>query len=69
MAPKVTAPKLMASFELLIADAKVTVPVVLSVKPPLKVKVSPAALPKFNVPVLSKVTALVKVPPPLNIKS
>ena len=69
LAPKVTAPKLMVSFALLIVDASVTVPVVLSVTPPLKVKVSPEALPKFNVPVLSKTTALLKVPPPLNIKS
>ena len=46
LAPNVTAPKLIASFELLMADAKVTVPVVVSVNPPLKVKLSPEALPK-----------------------
>ena len=67
--PKVTAPKLIASLELLIVDARVTVPVVLSVRPPLKVNESPDALPRFKLPVLSNVTALVKVPPPLKIKS
>ena len=67
--PKVTAPKLIASLELLIVDARVTVPVVLSVRPPLKVNESPEALPRFKLPVLSNVTALVKVPPPLKIKS
>ena len=59
--PSVTAPKLMASSELLIVEESVTVPSVLSVTPPLKVKVSAAALPKLRVPVLRKVTALVKV--------
>ena len=69
LAPSVTAPKLMASLELLISEAKVTVPFVVSVNPPLKVKASLEALPKLRVPVLSKVTALVKVPPPLKTKS
>ena len=69
LAPKVTAPKLIASLELLIVEAKVTVPLVLSVTPPLKLKVSPEALPKLRVPVFWKVTALVKVPPALRIKS
>ena len=49
--------------------ARVTVPLVLSVKPPLKVKASPDALPKLRVPVFWKVAALVNVPPPLKIKS
>jgi hypothetical protein len=39
----------------------VTVPVVLSVTPPLKVKVSDVALPKSRVPVFWNVTALAKV--------
>ena len=60
-APSVTAPKMITSFELLIAEARVTVPLVLSVTSPLKVKVSHAALPKLRVPVLAKVTALVTV--------
>ena len=49
--PKVTAPKTTASLELLIDVFKVTVPAtLLVVSPPLKVKLSPVALPKVNVP-------------------
>ena len=60
-----TAPKLIASSELLMADARVTVPVVLSVTPPLNAKVSPDALPRFKVPSLLKLAAPLKlfVPP------
>ena len=47
----VIAPKVMSSFELSIMLARVTVPVVFSVKPPLKVKLSLALLPKVKVPV------------------
>ena len=51
----------MASSLLTMAPSMVTVPVVLSVNPPLKVKVSDVALPKSRVPVFWKVTALAKV--------
>ena len=65
----VTAPKVITSFELSILPARVTVPLVLSVRPPLKVNESPDALPKVRVPVFWKVAALVNVPPPLKTKS
>ena len=66
----VIAPKVMSSFELSMEPAKVTVPEVFSVRPPLKVKVSPDALPKSRVPVFWKVAALAKVLPlPLKTKS
>ena len=58
-AANVTAPKLMTSFELSIEPARVTVPLVFSVSPPLKVKASLDALPKVKVPVFWKVTASV----------
>ena len=54
----------MASSLLTIAPSIVTVPLVLSVTPPLKVKVSDVALPKSSVPVFWKVTALAKVASP-----
>ena len=54
-------PKLMASLLLTMAPSMVTVPPVLSVTPPLKVKVSDVAFPKSRVPVFWKVTALAKV--------
>ena len=44
-------PKLIASLLLTMAPSIVTVPPVLSVTPPLKVKVSDVALPKSSVPV------------------
>ena len=59
--PKVTAPKTIASFELLIEVFKVTVPATLDVvSPPLKVKLSLVELPKVKVPSFWKFTALVK---------
>ena len=60
-AASVIAPKVMSSLELSIEPARVTVPLVFSVKPPLKVKASFDALPKVKVPVFWNVTALVKV--------
>jgi len=69
-AASVIAPKVMSSFELSMVLARVTVPVVFSVSPPLKVKVSLVLLPKVKVPVFWKVTALVKtLPVPLKTKS
>ena len=60
-AASVIAPKVMTSLELSIEPARVTVPLVFSVKPPLKVKASFDALPKVKVPVFWNVTALVMV--------
>ena len=66
----VIAPKVMSSLVLSIEPARVTVPVVFSVRPASKTKVSPEALPKLRVPVFWKVAALVKVLPlPLKTKS
>ena len=59
--PSVTAPKVIASLELLIVEASVTVPLVVSVNPPLKVKVSEELLPKVSVPSLANVDAALKV--------
>ena len=60
--PKVMAPKIKLSSELLIDVFKVTVPATLDVvSPPLKVKLSPVALPKVSVPSLARVDAALKV--------
>ena len=60
--PKVMAPKVSASSELLIDVFNVTVPPTLDVvSPPLKVKLSPVASPKVSVPSLANVDAALKV--------
>ena len=60
--PKLIAPKVSASSELLIDVFKVTVPATADVfKPPLKVKLSLVALPKIKLASLAKVAAPLKV--------
>ena len=67
--PEVTLPKLIASLELAMVPRSVTVPLVVSVTQPMKVKVSDP-FPKLRVQVFRKVTALVKVLlPPVRDKS
>ena len=65
--PITKSPKLMASSLLTIVPSMVTVPLVLSVTPPLKVISSDTESPKSRVPVFWKVTALAKVASFLNL--
>ena len=64
LSPSAIAPKTIASLLLVMAPSIVTVPLVFSVTPPLKVKVSLVMVPSVKFPVFWKVTALVKVQAP-----
>jgi hypothetical protein len=60
--PSVTAPKTIASLLLVMDEAfRVTVPLVFSVNPPLKAKLSDEASPMFSVPSFAKLVAPLKV--------